>query len=118
MSFIYSSLVQTLKTSHYTEILSGLSVRQLDVTHCVCALRCGGLFLPRRPLLLLLLGLFSTLCLLTLTAQRPQLLVLLRGKHLFGFMVVQVFLKPDGNGRGEDGAGSKMRCVEEEKSKK
>lgn len=49
-----------------------------DVTHCVCALGCGGLLLPRRPLRLLLLGLFSTLCLLTLTAQRPQLLVLLR----------------------------------------
>lgn len=88
MSHEYMYTCLKLNITLSTEILSGLSVRQSDVTHRVCALRCGGLFLPWRPLLLLLLGLFSTLCLLTLAAQRPQLLVLVWGKHLFGLVAV------------------------------
>lgn len=97
------SVIYTTYTFKQTKILSGLSENLSDVTHCVCTLRCGGLFLPRWPLLLLLLGLFSALCLLALTAQRPQLLILLRGEHLFGLMVVQVLLEPDkrAGGRAE-----------------
>lgn len=73
-----------------------MSVRQVDVTHCVCTLRCDGLFLTRWPLLLLFLDLFGTLRLLALTAQLSQLLILLWGKNLFRLMVVQVLFKPDG----------------------
>lgn len=91
-------------------------MRQSGVTHCVCALGCGGLFLPRRPLRLLLLGLFGTLRLLTLTARRPQLLVLLRGKNLFGLLAVELLLEPDGEGGGgEDGAGRKNTLMREER---
>ena len=79
---------------------------QSGVTHCVCALGCGGLFLPRRPLLLLLLGLFGTLRLLTLTARRPQLLVLLQGENLFGLLAVELLLESDGEGTGGKRSGT------------
>lgn len=100
ISLISLSIIHSFqKPTSATEIVSGSNVRQSDVTHCVCALRCGGLFLPWWPFLFLLLGLFSALCLLTLTAQCPQLLVLLWGKHFFRLMAVQVFLKSGRNRR-------------------
>lgn len=72
------------------------SMRPSGVTHCVGSLWRGRLLFTWRPLCLFLLGLFSALRLLTLTTWCSQLLVLLWRKHLFGFMAVQVFLKPDG----------------------
>lgn len=85
-----------------------MCVDQLDVTHCVWTLWRGGLLLPWWSLLLLLLGQFSPLRLLILTAQCPQLLVLLGGKQHFGLVAVQVFFESDG------GAGSKMRFTQAE----